>query len=111
MSHDEEFFEVFFRTRIETGSIERDFESARELRRDVHPHIIAVRTFIPFFWSELESLDPCEKILHIIRSLDIRDILDLTDFHECVIALIVLFFGLDIRIIPEADHFILILKL
>ncbi len=108
MAHDEEFFEIFFRAGIQARSIEWDFQSCSKLRRDIHPHIIAIRTFFSFFWSEFESLDPCEKILHIIRSLDIGDFLDLTHFYERFIAFIVFFFRLNVWVIPEAYHLILI---
>ena len=111
MPHDEEFFEIFFWTRIQARCIEWDFESCSELRRDVHPHIIAVRTLLSPFWCMLDSLDTREEIPDIIGSLDIRDIFDLTDFYEGFISLVILRFWLDIGIIPETHDIILITKL
>ena len=85
-------------------------ESRRELRRDHHTHIIAVGTLLSPFRRMLDSLDPREEIPDIIGSLDIRYPLNFTDLHECLIALIILRSWLDIRIVPETDHFIFIAK-
>ena len=65
-------------------------ESRCELRTHHHPHIIAVGTLLSSLWSILDSPDTREEMIYIIRSLDIGDILDLADLHECIISLIVL---------------------
>ena len=59
----------------------------------------------------LDSLDPREKIAHIIRSFDIGDILDLTDLHECIIAFVVLRFWLDVGIVPKTYDIVVIPQL
>ena len=111
MPHFEELFEIFFWTRIQTRGIDRDFEAFRELRRDHHAHIIAVRTLLTTLWSMLDSADTSEEIAHIIGSFYKWDPLDLTDFHERFIALIILRFWLDIRVIPKAYDIVFISQL
>lgn len=111
MSHFEEFFEVFFWTGIQARGIVWDSQSFCELGRDHHPHIIAVGTLFSTLWCMLDSLDPCEKVAHIISSLDIRDILYLTHSDECLIALVVLTLGLDVWIVPKTYHIIFITQL
>ena len=59
----------------------------------------------------LDSLDPSEKIANIICSLDIGNILDLTYLHECIISLIVLRLGLDVRVVPKTYDIIVISQL
>lgn len=76
-----------------------------------HSHIITIRTLLPTFWSMFDSLDPGKEVLHIICPLNIRDILDLTDFYKCLIALVVLAFWLDIRVIPKTDDIIFVTEL
>jgi hypothetical protein len=108
MSHLEEFFEIFFGTGIEARCIEWDLESTSKFSRYHHSHIITIGTLLSSFWGMLHSLDPSEKITHIIRSLDKRNILDLTDLHESFVSLIIFRFWLNIGIIPEANNIILI---
>lgn len=86
-------------------------ESMSELRRDHHPHIIAVGTLLASLWCMLDSANPSEKIANIICSLDIGNILDLTDPDECIIPLVILRLGLDVRVIPETDDIIVITQL
>ncbi len=111
MPHDEELFEVFFLTRIQTRGVVWDFKSAREFRRDVHAHVIAIRTLLAFLRRMLESTNPREKIPDIIRSLDIWNILDLTHLHERFVAGIVLTLGLDIRIVPKTNNIVFITQM
>ena len=59
----------------------------------------------------LDSLDTREKVTHVISSLDIWDILYFADSDEGIIALIVFRLGLDIGIIPETYHIVLITEL
>jgi hypothetical protein len=59
----------------------------------------------------LDSANPSEKIPNIVRSLDIGNILDFTDFHECLISLVILRFWLDVRVIPKTDDIIVISQL
>jgi|GEM_PF-3591003 len=59
----------------------------------------------------LDSANPCEKVPHIIRSLDIGDIFYFTDFNECFIAFIILGFWLNIWIVPKTYDIIFITQL
>jgi hypothetical protein len=59
----------------------------------------------------LNASDPCEKIANIVGSLDIGNIFDLTDFHKCFIAFIILRFWLNIWVIPKTYHIIFITQL
>jgi hypothetical protein len=111
MPHFKEFFEVFFGTRIQTRGVEWDLEPFCELGTHHHPHIIAVGTLFSSFWSMFDSTNPCEKITHIIRSLDIGDIFYLTYSDECLIAFIVFRFWLNIWIVPKTYHIIFITQL
>lgn len=111
MPHFEELFEVFFGTGIQARGIVWDFESTSELGRDHHTHIIAIGTLFSSFWCMLDPANTRKKIAHIIRSFDIWDIFYLTHFDECLIALVVLRFWLDIWIVPKTYHIILVSKL
>jgi hypothetical protein len=59
----------------------------------------------------LDSANPSEKIANIICSLDIGNILDLTDPDECIIPLVILRLGLDVWVVPETDDIIVIPQL
>jgi hypothetical protein len=107
----EEFFEVFFGTRIQARGIVWNMEPMGELRRYHHAHIITISALLTTLGSMLDSLDPSEKVTNIVRSLYVGDVLDLADLHECFIALIIFTFWLNIGIIPKADNIVLIAQL